>query len=174
VKDNNKLLANEEITVPQIRLIDKDGNMLGVVTPARGMAIAAEDGLDLVVISPGAEPPVCKIMDLGKHKYELQKKAHKAKKNQRVVEIKEIKVRPNIAEGDFEVKLRKVQEFLQDGNKVRISLQFRGREMMHNEIGLSVVNRFAERTQDLAKIEKPAKIEGRQIFLVLSPLAQVQ
>lgn len=143
--------------------------MLGVVTPMQGMRMAQERGLDLVEISPNAAPPVCKIMNFGKYKYEVQKKAQQAKKNQKVVEVKEIKVRPTIAEGDYQVKLRNAIKFIKEGNKVRFSLMFKGREVTHEEVGFAVINRLKADISDIAKIEVQPKMEGKQIFMVVGP-----
>ena len=143
--------------------------MLGVVTPMQGIKLAQERGLDLVEISPNATPPVCKIMNFGKYKYEVQKKAQQAKKNQKVVEVKEIKVRPTIAEGDYQVKLRNAIRFLKDGNKVRFSLVFKGREVTHEEVGFAVINRLKADIDEFAKIEVLPKMEGKQIFMVVGP-----
>lgn len=160
---------NESITSPDIRLIGHDGEMIGLVTPSEGIRRASALGLDLVEISPTATPPVCKIMDFGKFKYEMQKKAHEAKKKQKVIEIKEIKVRPTIADGDYQIKVRNAIKFIQDGNKVRVSLMFRGREVTHNEVGFAVMTRFQDALSEVAKIEVPPKMEGKQIFMMLSP-----
>lgn len=143
--------------------------MLGVVTPNEGMRLAQERNLDLVEISPNASPPVCKIMNYGKFKYEIQKKAQAAKKKQKIVETKEIKVRPTIAEGDYQVKLKNATKFLNEGNKVRVSLQFKGREITHEEVGFAVVTRFEKDLSLIAKVETAPKMEGRQIFMILSP-----
>ncbi|KIE04615.1 Translation initiation factor IF-3 [Candidatus Jidaibacter acanthamoeba] len=160
---------NEQINSSQIRLIDHEGNMIGVVLPKQGLELARRVGLDLVEISPNAEPPVCKVMDFGKYKYEIQKKAQEAKKKQKVVEIKEIKIRPNIAEGDYGVKLRNARKFIAEGNKVRVSLQFKGREITHNELGFAVIQKFKADMSDVAKVELEPKLEGKQIFLVIIP-----
>lgn len=143
--------------------------MIGVVLPKQGLELARRVGLDLVEISPNAEPPVCKVMDFGKYKYEIQKKAQEAKKKQKVVEIKEIKIRPNIAEGDYGVKLRNARKFIAEGNKVRVSLQFKGREITHNELGFAVIQKFKADMSDVAKVELEPKLEGKQIFLVIVP-----
>ena len=135
----------------------------------QGMKMAQERGLDLVEISPNAAPPVCKIMNFGKYKYEVQKKAQQAKKNQKVVEVKEIKVRPTIAEGDYQVKLRNAIKFIKDGNKVRFSLVFKGREVTHEEVGFAVINRLKADIDDIAKIEVQPRMEGKQIFMVAGP-----
>lgn len=145
--------------------------MLGVMTPSNALKLAMERGLDLVEISPNAKPPVCKIMNHGKYKYELQKKAQAAKKKQKVVETKEIKVRPTIAEGDYQVKLRNAIKFLAEGDKVRVSLQFKGREITHEEVGFAVINKFKADLVDHAKVEVEPKMEGRQIFMIMVPKA---
>lgn len=161
--------CNHEITSPQIRLIDDAGEMLGVVTPVEGLRLAQERGLDLVEISPTASPPVCKIMNYGKFKYEIQKKAQAAKKKQKIVETKEIKVRPTIADGDYQVKLRNASKFLSEGDKVRFSLQFKGREVTHEEVGFAVIKRFEADLSNVAKVEAAPKMEGKQIFMIMSP-----
>ncbi len=143
--------------------------MLGVTSVVEGIRKAQDAGLDLVEISPSAAPPVCKIMDYGKYKYELQKRAQEAKRKQKIVETKEIKVRPNIADGDYQVKLRNIQKFVKEGNKVRISLMFRGREITHNEIGFALMARIKLDLEDYAKIELEPRFEGRQIFMVVVP-----
>jgi translation initiation factor IF-3 len=142
--------------------------MVGVVTPAEGMRRAEEAGLDLVEISPGAEPPVCKILDYGKYKYEMQKKAAEARKKQKVIEVKEVKLRPGIEEHDYQVKLRAAQRFLEEGNKVKVTLRFRGREMAHQDLALSVVRRFRDDLVQFSKVDQEAKMEGRQAVMMLS------
>jgi translation initiation factor IF-3 len=143
--------------------------MIGVVSPMQGMKMAQERGLDLVEISPNANPPVCKIMNYGKFKYEVQKKAQAARKNQKVVETKEIKVRPTIADGDYQVKLKNAQKFLSNGDKVRFTLMFKGREITHNEVGFAVITRFKNDLSAVAKVEVEPKLEGKQIFMLVSP-----
>jgi translation initiation factor IF-3 len=157
------------IRAPEIRLIDQDGNNVGVVTPARAMYMAEEAGLDLVEISPGAVPPVCKIMDFGKYKYEQQKKAAEAKKKQKVIDIKEVKFRPNIDTHDYDVKMRSVSKFLGEGDKVKVTLRFRGREMAHVEIGRNLLERIASDIEQIGKIEAMPKMEGRQMIMVVAP-----
>ncbi len=142
--------------------------MLGVMNVREAISLALERGLDLVEISPNADPPVCKITDYGKYKYEAQKKANEAKKKQKVVETKEIKLRPNIAEGDYAVKLRNSLKFLNDGNKVRICLMFKGREVTHEEVGFALINRFKEDLELHCKIEVQPKMEGKQIFMIVT------
>lgn len=137
--------------------------------PVQAMKLASEQGLDLVEISPNANPPVCKIMNYGKYKYELQKKAQAAKKTQKVVDTKEIKVRPTIADGDLKIKIRNAIKFLADGDKVRVSLMFKGREITHNEVGFAVMARVKEELSEHARVEVEPKMEGKQIFMVLAP-----
>ena len=160
---------NDKIRVPEIRLIDHEGENRGVVDPRDAIRMAEEVGLDLVEISPNAAPPVCKIMDFGKFKYEQQKKANEAKKKQRVIEIKEVKFRPNIDIHDYEVKMRNVTRFLEDGDKVKVTLRFRGREMAHQELGREVLERIAADTVELGKVESMPKMEGRQMVMILAP-----
>ncbi len=143
--------------------------MLGVMTPQQGIKLAQERGLDLVEISPNATPPVCKVMNYGKFKYEVQKKAQAAKKKQKTVETKEIKVRPTIADGDYQVKLRNAKKFIENGDKVRFTLVFKGREITHNEVGFAVISKFKQDLESMAKIEVEPKLEGKQIFMLISP-----
>ena len=159
---------NEKIRVPEIRLIDHEGENQGVVTPEDAIRMARDVGLDLVEISPNASPPVCKIMDFGKFKYETQKKAVEAKKKQKVIEIKEVKFRPNIDVHDYEVKMRNVTRFLEDGDKVKVTLRFRGREMAHLDLGRSVLERIAADVEGLGKVESMPKMEGRQMIMVVA------
>lgn len=142
---------------------------MGVVQPAQGLKMAQERGLDLVEISPNANPPVCKIMNYGKFKYEVQKKSQEARKKQKIVETKEIKVRPTIAGGDYQVKLRNAQKFLGNGDKVRFTLMFRGREVTHNEVGFAVISKFKQDLEAIARVEVEPKLEGKQIFMLMSP-----
>jgi translation initiation factor IF-3 len=142
--------------------------MRGVMSVAEGLALAEEAGLDLVEISPGAEPPVCKILDAGKYKYELQKKAAEARKKQKVIEIKEIKLRPMIGDHDFNIKMQNAKSFLSDGDKVKITLRFRGREMAHQDIAQAVLRRVRAELEPVGKIESEPSFEGRQIVMVLS------
>ncbi len=157
------------IRAPEIRLIDHNGDNHGVVRPELGVQMAEEVGLDLVEISPNAAPPVCKIMDFGKYKYELQKKAAEARKNQRVIEIKEVKFRPNIDTHDYDVKMRSVHKFLEEGDKVKVTLRFRGREMAHIEIGRNLLERISADVDTLGKVESMPKMEGRQMIMVVAP-----
>ncbi|WP_413788568.1 translation initiation factor IF-3 [Paludibacillus litoralis] len=161
--------VNGMIRVPEIRLIDENGDNHGVVTPAHAIAMAEEVGLDVVEISPNANPPVCKIMDVGKFKYENQKKAAEAKKKQRVIEVKEVKFRPNIDTHDYDVKMRNVTRFLEDGDKVKVTLRFRGREMAHQEIGRDLLKKIAGEVEGAAKVESMPRMEGRQMVMVVAP-----
>ncbi len=161
--------VNEDIRVPQVRLIDQDGEMLGVMTAREAVQRAFAVGLDLLEISPNAEPPVCKILDFGKFKYEQQKKKNEAKKKQKVVEIKEVKVRPNIDENDYQVKMRSMKSFIDEGDKVKVTLRFRGREMAHQDIGIKVLERIRNELDVLTKVEQMPKMENRQMVMVLSP-----
>ncbi len=156
--------------MPEIRLIDHEGENRGVVTPEDAIRMAQEVGLDLVEISPNASPPVCKIMDFGKFKYEQQKKAAEAKKKQKIIEIKEVKFRPNIDTHDYDVKMKNVVRFLEDGDKVKVTLRFRGREMAHQEIGRDLLTKIAADTTELGKVESMPKMEGRQMIMVIGPL----
>ena len=161
--------VNRGIVASSIRLIDQKGDMLGVVSVAEALKLAEQAGLDLVEISPGAAPPVCKILDYGKYRYEAQKKAHDARKKQKVIQIKEIKLRPTIDKHDLEIKLRNVIGFLAEGDKVRITLRFRGREMDHQDIGHQVLARVQESLKEHAKIEQSPRTEGKQIVMMVGP-----
>jgi translation initiation factor IF-3 len=161
--------VNEKIRASSIRLIDHEGDNKGVVDPHDAVQMARDVGLDLVEISPNADPPVCKIMDFGKFKYEQQKKANEAKKKQKVIEVKEVKFRPNIDTHDYDVKMRNVFRFLEDGDKVKVTLRFRGREMAHQEIGRELLHRIAGDVEELGKVEAMPKLEGRQMIMVVSP-----
>jgi translation initiation factor IF-3 len=161
--------VNDAIKVPQVRLIDAEGENVGVVSAREAMTMAEDAGLDLVEISPNADPPVCKILDYGKFKYEAQKKKNEAKKRQKVIEVKEIKLRPNIDEHDYVVKMRNCLRFLEDGDKVKVTLRFRGREMAHQDLGMKVLNRVRDDMAELAKVEQLPKMEGRQMIMVMAP-----
>ena len=160
---------NFEINVPNVRLVGADGEMIGVVTTREALAAAEDAGLDLVEISPNADPPVCKILDFGKFKYEQQKKKNEARKKQKVIEVKEIKLRPNIDDHDYDVKMRSATNFLEEGDKVKVTMRFRGREMMHQELGMNVLMRVREQLDPLAKVEQTPQLEGRQMTMVLAP-----
>ena len=160
---------NEGIDNQTIQLIDATGNNVGVVPTPDALARAVEAGLDLVEIAPNSEPPVCKILDYGKYKYQAQKKAAEARKKQRTVEIKEIKMRPNIDDHDYDTKMKKVFEFIEEGDKVKVTLRFRGREMAHGQLGMQVLQRVQADTVELAKVEQHPRMEGRQMLMVLAP-----
>nr|WP_308430858.1 translation initiation factor IF-3 [Allgaiera indica] len=154
---------------PEIRLIGAEGENIGVVPPARAMALAEEAGLDLVEISPNATPPVCKIMDFGKFKYEQQKREAEARKKQKTIEIKEVKFRPGTDTHDYDVKMRNVVKFLENGDKVKVTLRFRGREMAHQELGMDLLNRVASDIEEIGKIENMPRLEGRQMVMMIGP-----
>jgi len=160
---------NHEITNATIRLIDQNGNMAGVVPAKEAVRIAEQAGLDLVEISPNAEPPVCKIMDYGKYKYEVQKKAAEQRKKQKVITIKEIKLRPTIDKHDLETKLKAVHKFIEEGDKVKFTLKFRGREISHQEIGRKLLEQIQADLQELVKIEVSPRMEGRQLIMMIAP-----
>lgn len=161
--------VNERIRVSEIRLIGADGENVGVVPPQRGLELAREAGLDLVEISPNATPPVCKIMDLGKFKYEQQKREAEARKKQKITDIKEVKFRPGTDTHDYEVKMRNVLKFLDSGDKVKVTLRFRGREMAHQNLGLDLLNRVRDDVGESGKIENMPKLEGRQMVMMIAP-----
>lgn len=160
---------NEFIESPKVRVIGHTGENLGVMNTRDARTLAEEVGLDLVEIVPTADPPVCKILDLGKFKYEAQKKAAQARKSQKTQEIKEIKLRPGIDSHDYDVKLKAVHRFIEEGDKVKITLRFRGREMAHNQIGMRLLDKLAVDVADYAKVEQSAKMEGRQMLMVIAP-----
>ena len=160
---------NGAIRAPKVRCIDPDGTQLGVIDIREALSKAEDFGLDLVEVQPNVDPPVCKILDYGKFKYEAQKRANEARKKQKIIEVKEIKLRPNIDEHDYQVKMRNVLKFLNGGDKVKVTLRFRGREMAHQELGANVLTRVREETEDIAKIEAMPKMEGRQMIMVLAP-----
>ena len=164
-----EMQINEEIMDKEVRLISSDGEQLGIVSSAQALKLAAEKNLDLVKIAPQAKPPVCKIMDYGKYRFEQSKREKEAKKNQRVVEIKEIRLSPNIDVHDFDTKVGHARKFLAAGNKVKVSIRFRGREMTHTDLGLTTMAQFADDCADIASVEKPAKLEGRQMLMFLAP-----
>ncbi|AVA19985.1 translation initiation factor IF-3 [Rhizobium sp. BK313] len=161
--------SNREIRIPKVQLIAADGQNMGIVPTDQALRMAEEAGLDLVEISPNAEPPVCKILDLGKLKYANQKKAAEARKKQKVVEVKEIKMRPNIDTHDYDVKMKAIERFFEEGDKVKVTLKFRGREMAHQELGMKLLQQVKEDTLEIAKVEAEPKLEGRQMMMVLAP-----
>ena len=161
--------VNNEIRAAQVRLIDENGEMVGVVSTREAIEMAEEASLDLIEISPNAEPPVCKIMDFGKFKYETQKREAEARKKQKIIEIKEIKFRPGTDTHDYEVKMRSVMKFLEEGDKVKVTLRFRGREMAHQGLGLELLNRVAADVGEAGKVESMPRLEGRQMVMMIGP-----
>jgi len=161
--------VNDQIRIPNVRLIDETGENVGVVPTREALSRAEGVGLDLVEISPMADPPVCKILDYGKFKYEQQKRANEARKKQKIIEVKEIKMRPNIDQHDYEVKMRSIFKFLTEGDKVKVTMRFRGREMAHQELGLAVLDRVRDEVGELGKVEQMPKLEGRQMTMVMAP-----
>jgi len=161
--------VNDEIDVPKVRLVGPDGSMIGVVPVKAALEAAEQVGLDLVEVSPNADPPVCKVLDYGKFKYEQQKKANEARKKQKVIEVKEIKLRPNIDENDYQIKMRNMRRFIDEGDKVKVTMRFRGRELAHQELGMNVLIRVRDELEEISKVEAMPKMEGRQMVMVLAP-----
>lgn len=161
---------NDRIEAREVRLVDQDGGMVGVVPLKEALLRAEDEGLDLVEISPNATPPVCKLLDYGKFKYEAQKKANAARKKQKVIEVKEIKMRPSIDQNDYGIKMKKVRSFLDEGDKVKVTMRFRGREMAHQHLAINILEKVREEMADLAKVEQFPKLEGRQMIMVMAPL----
>ena len=161
--------VNRDIAVAQVRLIDEQGENLGIVSTDEAIERAVDAGMDLVEISPGADPPVCKILDYGRFKYQDQKKKNEARKKQKTIDIKEIKMRPNIDTHDYDVKMRSINRFIADGDKVKVTMRFRGREMVHQELGLKVLDRVRDQLDEVAKVEQFPKMEGRQMIMVVAP-----
>ena len=161
--------VNDQIRIPNVRLIVESGENVGVVATRDAFQRAIEAGLDLVEISPMADPPVAKIMDFGKFKYEQQKRANEARKKQKTIEVKEVKMRPNINTHDYDVKMRAVSKFLGEGDKVKVTMRFRGREMAHQELGLALLNRVRDEVGEAAKVEQFPRMEGRQMTMVMAP-----
>jgi translation initiation factor IF-3 len=161
--------VNDEITSPQVRLINQDGDQEGVVSLDKAKQIAEEADLDLVEVSPNSKPPVCRIMDFGKFKFEQSKKQQEAKKKQKIIHVKEIKFRPGTDEGDYQVKLRNLIRFLNDGDKAKITLRFRGREMAHQDLGAKLLDRIEQDLAEYGAVEQRPKMEGRQMVMVLAP-----
>ena len=160
---------NEDIEARSVRLVGADGSMLGVVGIHEAMGAAQDAGLDLVEVSPNAEPPVCKVLDYGRFKYEAQKKKNEARKKQKTIEVKEIKMRPGIEQHDYDTKMRSVRRFLEEGDKVKVTLRFRGRELAHQEVGRAVLQRVQTELGETVKVEQFPKMEGRQMVMVMSP-----
>ena len=169
---NQEHLINEEIQAPEVRLISDSGEQLGLMSSEEAMKIAEEREMDLVMIAPGSKPPVCKIMDYGKYRFEQAKREKEARKNQRVIEVKEIRMSPGIGENDFNTKLRNGQKFLADGDRLKVTIRFRGREMAHTNIGEQLLKSFAEQCADVATMDKNPKLEGRNMSMFLSPKAK--
>ncbi|MGX6962917.1 translation initiation factor IF-3 [Vagococcus xieshaowenii] len=163
------MMVNDGIRARELRLISQDGDQLGVKTKAEALAIAEAANLDVVLVSPNAKPPVARIMDHGKYRFEQQKKAREARKKQKVVNVKEVRLSPTIEDNDFNTKLRQARKFLESGDKVKASIRFRGRAITHKQIGQDVLTRFAEEAKDIADIEVKPKMEGRSMFLMLAP-----
>ncbi|MCB1479055.1 MAG: translation initiation factor IF-3 [Tepidamorphaceae bacterium] len=161
--------VNGEIDSPKVQLIGAEGENLGEMSPADAIALAEEAGLDLVEIAPNSTPPVCKILDFGKYKYQAQKRANEARKKQKTIEVKEIKMRPNIDIHDYDVKMKNMRRFFDEGDKVKVTLRFRGREMAHQELGMQLLHRVKEDVTEIAKVEYEPKLEGRQMIMVLAP-----
>ena len=162
--------ANERIRSPQVQVISSDGKNLGILATQEAINIAKQEGLDLIEISANANPPVCKIIDIGKHKYDLQKKANKAKKKQKIINLKEIKLRPVTDIHDYNFKIKNAQKFLEKGDKVKFTVKFRGREMQHTHLGNKLMDRIINDTAKLGKVEIMPKLEGRQIVMIVQPL----
>jgi translation initiation factor IF-3 len=160
---------DEFINVPRVRVIDEEGENLGVMYTREAVEQAHEQGLNLVEVSPNADPPVCKFLDVGKYKYEAQKKANLARKSQKTQEIKEIKMRPNIDDHDYQTKMKKIFEFIEEGDKVKCTLRFRGRELAHGQLGMQVLQRVQADTAEIAKVEQFPRMEGRQMLMVIAP-----
>ncbi|MFZ4077419.1 MAG: translation initiation factor IF-3 [Legionellaceae bacterium] len=168
-RESDRARINEQITLPEVRLIDAEGNQAGIVSTREALRLAEESGLDLVEISPTAKPPVCRIMDYGKFLFEVNKKQAEARKKQKQIQVKELKFRPTTEDGDYQVKLRNLIRFLNHGDKVKVTLRFRGREVAHQELGMKILERLQQDTAEFAVVEQQAKREGRQLLMVLSP-----
>ena len=164
--------VNQHIDAAEVRLVDHDGEMIGVVSISEALRRAEDVGLDLIEISPQAVPPVCKLLDNGKYKYEQQKKKNEAKKKQKIIEIKEIKLRPMIGDHDYEIKMKRMKKFLDEGNKVKVSLRYRGREMAHKDLGIKLFKRVEEDVKELGSPDNKPMFEGRQVLMMVSPIAK--
>ena len=162
--------SNNRITSPEVQVISSDGENLGTLNTNDAIRKAKDEGLDLIEIAPNANPPVCKIMDMGKYKYDLQKKANLAKKKQKIVSLKEIKLRPGTEAHDYNFKIKNAKKFITKGDKVKFTVKFRGREMQHTDLGKDLMNKIIEETQDVAKVESKPKFEGRQMVMIIQPL----
>ena len=168
-KKDNSLRTNEQITASEVRVISSNGKQLGIISIREALYHAEDEGFDLVEVSPDAKPPVCKIVDYGKLKYKEQKSKKEAKKKQKTIEVKEIKMRPGIDKHDYEVKIKALSKFISGGNKVKVSMRFRGREMEHQNLGMELLKKLTEEVSEYAKIEIPPKPEGKQIMMILVP-----
>ncbi|MBR4173391.1 MAG: translation initiation factor IF-3 [Clostridia bacterium] len=169
---NKELQANEEIREKEVRVVTQDGEQLGIMSSQEAYELAQKKGLDLVNIAPNAKPPVCKIMNLGKYKFELQKREKENRKNQKIINVKEIQLSPSIDTNDLNTKCRNASKFLSKGDKVKVTVRFRGRELTHTEIGEALLKRFAEEVKDAGTVERPAKLEGRNMTMFLAPITQ--
>ena len=168
-RNDDEVCINENITAKQVRLIDANNENCGIVSIKEALAIAEEEGLDLIEISPQANPPVCKVLDFGKFRYEQQKRKAEAKKNQKVVEIKELKLRPMIDTHDYEVKVKQATKFLEQGNKVKFTMRFKGRELSANDMGKQVLTKLMEDLENVSKVDSEMKLDGRQMTMILAP-----
>ena len=162
--------SNNRISSPDVQVIASDGENLGVLNTNEAISMAKNQGLDLIEIAPNTNPPVCKIMDMGKYKYDLQKKANQAKKKQKIVSLKEIKLRPGTEAHDYNFKIKNAKKFITKGDKVKFTVKFKGREMQHTELGKDLMNKIIEETKDIAKVESKPKFEGRQMVMIIQPL----
>ncbi len=164
-----KVFVNKSIRSPEVRVIDPEGKQLGIIPLNEALKAAEAEGLDLVEVAPNSSPPVCRIMDYGKFKYQQSKKAHEARKSQTTIQVKEVKMRPKTGEHDFQYKLRHIKKFLADGNKAKIHIIFRGREITHSDKGMQILNRIAEEVEEIGTIEQKPKLEGRNMAMVIAP-----
>ncbi|MCY4142581.1 MAG: translation initiation factor IF-3 [Gammaproteobacteria bacterium] len=172
VSRSQRPALNEEIDALQVRLIDKEGNQVGVIPRSRALEVARDDGLDLVMIAPNASPPVVKILDYSKHAFERKKQINANKKRQKGTQLKEIWLRPNTREGDYNIKIRSVERFLAEGDKAKITLKFRGREVLHPEIGMEMLDKVEKDLAEIATVEMRPKVEGKQMVMILAPLSK--
>ncbi|MDD6214169.1 MAG: translation initiation factor IF-3 [Firmicutes bacterium] len=169
---NKELQVNADIREKEVRVVNQEGRQLGVMSSKEALQLAQEKGLDLVNISPNAKPPVCKIMDFGKYRFELQKREKENRKNQKIINIKEVQLSPSIDTNDFNTKSKNASKFLSKGDKVKVTVRFRGREVSHSEIGEVLLKRFAEAVKEVGTVERPAKLEGRNMTMFLAPISQ--
>jgi len=167
--DKEKIIKNEEIPFSELRIVDEDGKAVGVMSKSAAIEMARAEGLDLILVAPNAQPPVARILDYGKYKYELAKKEQKAKRNQKIIEVKEMKFRTGINEHDYQTKLKHIRRFLDEGNKVKVTVMFRGREMAFMDKGKEILERIAKDISDIGNVEKEAKVEGRDMWMVVKP-----